>query len=52
MDEVSVNTHVVNICRNPPDSKEHYLLLSPKVAQGDIDMHVVMEGKTYTFRLS
>ena len=51
VDEVSVNTQIVNIGRNPPDSKECYLLLSPKVAKGDVDMHIVMEGKTYTFRL-
>ena len=51
VEEVSVNTQVINIGRNPPDSKEYYLLLSPKVAQGDVDMHVVLEGKTYTFRL-
>ena len=51
VDEVSVNTQIVNIGRNPADSKECYLLLSPKVAKGDVDMHIVMEGKTYTFRL-
>jgi hypothetical protein len=51
VEEVSVNTQVINIGRNPPDSKEYYLLLSPKVARGDVDMHVAMEGKTYTFRL-
>jgi hypothetical protein len=51
VEEVSVNTQVINIGRNPPDSKEYYLLLSPKVAKGDVDMHVAMEGKTYTFRL-
>ena len=47
VDEVSVNTQIVNIGRNPADSKECYLLLSPKVAKGDVDMHIVMEGKTY-----
>jgi hypothetical protein len=51
IDEVSVNSMMVSISRNQPDSKENYLLLSPKVAQGDIDMHVVMDGQTYTFRL-
>ena len=51
IDEVSVNSMMVSITRNQPDSKENYLLLSPKVAQGDIDMHVVMDGQTYTFRL-
>jgi len=51
IDEVSVNSLMVNITRNPPDSKENYLLLSPKVARGDINMHVVMDGQTYTFRL-
>jgi len=51
VDEVSVNTQVVTITRNPADSKEHYLLLSPKVAKGDVNMHVVIDGQTYTFRL-
>ena len=51
VEEVSVNTQVINIGRNPPDSKEYYLLLSPKVAKADVDMHVAMDGKTYTFRL-
>ena len=51
IDEVSVNTQVITITRNPPDSKEHYLLLSPKVAKGDVNMHVVMDGQTYSFRL-
>ena len=51
VEEVSVNTQVINIGRNPPDSERYYLLLSPKVAQGDVDMHVVLEGKTDTFRL-
>ena len=51
VDEVSLNSMMVSVSRNQPDSKEHYLLLSPKVAQGDIDMHVVMDGQTYTFRI-
>ena len=51
VDEVSVNTQVITITRNPADSKEHYLLLSPKVAKGDVNMHVVIDGQTYTFRL-
>lgn len=51
VDEVSVNTQVITITRNLADSKEHYLLLSPKVAKGDVNMHVVMDGQTYTFRL-
>lgn len=51
VDEISVNTQVINIGRNPPDSKEHYLLLSPKVARADVNMHIVMDGKTYSFRL-
>lgn len=51
VDEVSVNTQVINIGRNPANSKEHYLLLSPKVASADVNMHVTMEGATYSFRL-
>ncbi len=51
VDEVSVNTQVVNIGRNPADSKEHYLLLSPKVASADVNMHLTMDGRTYSFRL-
>ena len=51
VDEVSVNTQVINIGRNPADSKEHYLLLSPKVASADVNMHVTMDGTTYSFRL-
>jgi hypothetical protein len=51
VDEISVNTQVINIGRNPPDSKEHYLLLSPKVGRADVNMHIVMDGKTYSFRL-
>ena len=51
VDEVSVNTQVINIGRNPSDSKEHYLLLSPKVATADVNMHVTMDGVTYSFRL-
>lgn len=51
IEEVSVNTQVITITRNPADSKEHYLLLSPKVAKGDVNMHVVLDGLTYTFRL-
>lgn len=51
VDEVSVNTQVVNIGRNPSDSKEHYLLLSPKVASADVNMHLSIDGKTYSFRL-
>jgi hypothetical protein len=53
VDEVSVNSMMVNITRNPvtADTKEFYLLLSPRVSHGDIDMHVVMDGQTYTFRI-
>jgi len=51
VDEVSVNTQVINIGRNPADSKEYYLLLSPKVANADVNMHLVVDGKTYSFRL-
>ncbi|ODU24966.1 MAG: hypothetical protein ABS95_01240 [Verrucomicrobia bacterium SCN 57-15] len=51
VDEVSVNTQVINIGRNPADSKEHYLLLSPKVASADVNMHVTMDGTTYSLRL-
>lgn len=51
VDEVAVNTQVINITRNPTDSKENYLLLSPKVAKADVNMHIVMDGTTYTFRL-
>lgn len=51
VDEVSINTQVINIGRNPADSKEHYLLLSPKVASADVNMHVTMDGATYSFRL-
>jgi hypothetical protein len=51
VEEVSVNSMMINISKNPPESKENYLLISPKVAKGDVNMHVVMEGQTYTFRL-
>lgn len=51
VDEVSVNTQVINIGRNPADSKEHYLLLSPKVASADVNMHLSIDGRTYSFRL-
>lgn len=51
VEEVSVNTLMVQITRNPPTSKEYYLLLSPKVATGRVNMHVVMDGRTYTFEL-
>lgn len=51
VDEVSVNTQVINVGRNPPDSKEHYLLLSPKVATADVNMHLAIDGRTYSFRL-
>ena len=53
VDEVSVNSMMVNITRNPvtADTKEFYLLLSPRVSHGDIDMHIVMDGQTYTFRI-
>ena len=26
-------------------------MLSPKVSHGDINMHIVMDGQTYTFRI-
>ncbi|MBK7091837.1 MAG: hypothetical protein IPH59_08960 [bacterium] len=51
VDEVSVNTQVINVVRNPADSKEYYLLLSPRVASADVNMHLVMDGRTYSFRL-
>jgi hypothetical protein len=51
VDEVSVNTQVINIGRNPADSKEYYLLLSPKVASADVNMHLAIDGRTYSFRL-
>lgn len=51
VEEVSVNTQVINIGRNPAGSKEHYLLLSPKVAHADVNMHLVMDGQTYSFRI-
>jgi len=51
IDEVSVNSLMVSITRNPADSKENYLLLSPRVSKGDINMHIVMDGQTYTFRI-
>lgn len=51
VEEVSVDSLMVSVQANPPTSKENYLLLSPKVAKGDIDMHLVMEGQTFTFRL-
>jgi hypothetical protein len=51
VEEVSVNSMMVNISRNKPDSTEFYLLLSPKVSHGDINMHIVMDGQTYTFRI-
>lgn len=51
LDEVSVNTQVINIGRNPADSKEYYLLLSPKVASADVNMHLAIDGRTYSFRL-
>ena len=51
VDEVSVNSMMVSITRNPVEGKEFYLLLSPKVAKGDINMHITMDGTTYTFRL-
>ena len=49
--EVSLDSAIVNVTRNPPDSVENYLLLSPKLAHGDINMEVVLEGQTYSFRL-
>lgn len=51
VEEVSVNSMMVQVKRNPDESKESYLLLSPKVGKGDIDMHIVMDGQTFTFRL-
>jgi hypothetical protein len=51
IEEVSVNTQIINITRNPAGSRENYLLLSPKSARGDVNMHVVLDGATYTFRL-
>lgn len=49
--EVSVDSVVVNVARNPADAAEHYILLSPKVATGDVNMLVVLDGETYSFRL-
>lgn len=51
IDEVSVNTQIITVTRNPVESKENYLLLSPKVAKADVNMHVVINGLTYTFRI-